>query len=211
LAPHLLRYYDPATGRFTRADPIGLGGGLNLYGFAGGDPVSNSDPFGLCPDPADPTCSLIGRVTSAISNWFSSAQGKAAQALAQGVAVVGRVMTSLVPGSRRAAEAVSGIDESGSHMTGGQRVAAVAGAVAEGAVNVAGGEATESAILNAAERWLGRGYREIAPGVFRSADDAHQFRMVSSNLSRAVPHVNFEAVAADGRTILENSHVSIVP
>jgi RHS repeat-associated protein len=43
------RYYDPATGRFTQEDPIGLVGGLNLYGYAGGDPVSYSDPFGLCP------------------------------------------------------------------------------------------------------------------------------------------------------------------
>ena len=44
------RYYDPATGRFTQEDPIGLAGGLNLYGFAAGDPVSYSDPYGLCPD-----------------------------------------------------------------------------------------------------------------------------------------------------------------
>src|SRR5204863_2662901 len=42
------RQYDPATGRFTQEDPIGLAGGLNLYGFAGGDPVNFSDPFGLC-------------------------------------------------------------------------------------------------------------------------------------------------------------------
>ena len=42
------RYYDPATGRFTQEDPIGLAGGLNLYGYAGGDPVNFSDPFGLC-------------------------------------------------------------------------------------------------------------------------------------------------------------------
>jgi RHS repeat-associated protein len=41
------RYYDPATGRFTQEDPIGLAGGLNLYGFAAGDPVSYSDPYGL--------------------------------------------------------------------------------------------------------------------------------------------------------------------
>jgi RHS repeat-associated protein len=45
------RYYDPSTGRFTQEDPIGLAGGLNLYGFAAGDPVNLSDPFGLCPVP----------------------------------------------------------------------------------------------------------------------------------------------------------------
>jgi len=42
------RAYDPATGRFTQEDPIGLAGGLNLYGYAGGDPINFSDPFGLC-------------------------------------------------------------------------------------------------------------------------------------------------------------------
>jgi len=43
------RYYDARTGRFTQEDPIGLAGGLNAYGFANGDPVNYSDPFGLCP------------------------------------------------------------------------------------------------------------------------------------------------------------------
>jgi RHS repeat-associated protein len=42
------RYYNPTTGQFTQLDPIGLAGGLNAYGFAGGDPVNYSDPFGLC-------------------------------------------------------------------------------------------------------------------------------------------------------------------
>jgi hypothetical protein len=36
----------------TQEDPIGLAGGLNLYGFANGDPVNFSDPFGLCKRPA---------------------------------------------------------------------------------------------------------------------------------------------------------------
>ena len=50
------RYYDPATARFTQTDPIGLAGGLSAYGFAGGDPVNFSDPFGLCPvTKEDPT------------------------------------------------------------------------------------------------------------------------------------------------------------
>lgn len=34
------------TGRLTQEDPIGLAGGLNFYGSAGGDPVSFGDPFG---------------------------------------------------------------------------------------------------------------------------------------------------------------------
>ncbi|HEX6042346.1 RHS repeat-associated core domain-containing protein [Longimicrobium sp.] len=55
------RYYDPATGQFTQTDPIGLAGGLNAYGFAAGDPVSYSDPYGLCADhdpPQDSTRAL---------------------------------------------------------------------------------------------------------------------------------------------------------
>ena len=43
------RYYDPGSGRFTQVDPAGLAGGLNAYGFGGGDQVNFSDPFGLCP------------------------------------------------------------------------------------------------------------------------------------------------------------------
>jgi len=48
------RYLDPATGRFTQEDPIGLAGGLNLYGFADGDPVNLADPFGLQPSGRHP-------------------------------------------------------------------------------------------------------------------------------------------------------------
>ncbi|HEX6910742.1 MAG TPA: RHS repeat-associated core domain-containing protein [Longimicrobium sp.] len=33
------RCYDPQTGRFTQEDPIGIAGGLNVYGYAAGDPV----------------------------------------------------------------------------------------------------------------------------------------------------------------------------
>jgi RHS repeat-associated protein len=55
------RYYDPQTGRFTQEDPIGLAGGLNLYGYAGGDPVNHADPSGLCP-----WCA-VGAVVGAVS------------------------------------------------------------------------------------------------------------------------------------------------
>jgi RHS repeat-associated protein len=67
------RYYDPSTGRFTQEDPLGLGGGLNLYGFASGDPVSFDDPFGLCPVPPDdcPWGSQAGQ--SATEHWATVA------------------------------------------------------------------------------------------------------------------------------------------
>ena len=47
------RYYNPEQGRFVSEDPIGLAGGLNLYGFAEGDPVNFADPFGLAACPRD--------------------------------------------------------------------------------------------------------------------------------------------------------------
>ena len=41
------RYYDPSIGRYLRADPIGLAGGINIYLYANGAPVNLIDPLGL--------------------------------------------------------------------------------------------------------------------------------------------------------------------
>ncbi len=41
------RFYDPALGRYISPDPIGLAGGLNLYSYAGSEPISRADQTGL--------------------------------------------------------------------------------------------------------------------------------------------------------------------
>jgi RHS repeat-associated protein len=41
------RYYSPAYARFISEDPIGFGGGLDLYAYVGNDPISRKDPLGL--------------------------------------------------------------------------------------------------------------------------------------------------------------------
>ncbi|MCC1496314.1 RHS repeat-associated core domain-containing protein [Alcanivorax sp. 1008] len=52
------RDYDPSVRRWTARDPIGLNGGLNVYGYVVGDPVNLVDPEGL--EPAFPGVSFGG-------------------------------------------------------------------------------------------------------------------------------------------------------
>jgi RHS repeat-associated protein len=91
------RYYDPQTGRFTQEDPIGLAGGLNAYGFANGDPVSYSDPYGL--DPilnADPDPARRARIQAMFSlAWQNSPTfRRAARAMIQDPRVHHRIVSS---------------------------------------------------------------------------------------------------------------------
>ncbi|WOI45552.1 RHS repeat-associated core domain-containing protein [Acidovorax sp. BLS4] len=44
---NLNRSYDPPSGRYFQADPIGLDGGWNRFGYVGGDPLNRVDPTGL--------------------------------------------------------------------------------------------------------------------------------------------------------------------
>ncbi len=43
------RYYSPTVQRFISEDPIGMGGGINVYAYVGNNPVNFVDPLGLKP------------------------------------------------------------------------------------------------------------------------------------------------------------------
>lgn len=51
------RFYSPELKRFLQPDPIGYAGGMNLYGYVGGDPVNASDPSGKDSQMVD--CKLV--------------------------------------------------------------------------------------------------------------------------------------------------------
>jgi len=69
-------------------------------------------------------------------------------------------------------------------------------------------------VLGSAVKWLDAGYKEIAPGVYRSADGLRQFRMTASDIAGAHgsigPHVHFEALDASGN-VVENLHLPVAP
>ncbi|MBM4335677.1 MAG: RHS repeat-associated core domain-containing protein [Deltaproteobacteria bacterium] len=44
---NFFRTYDPGTGRYVSADPIGQAGGINVYRYARNNPLRFFDPFGL--------------------------------------------------------------------------------------------------------------------------------------------------------------------
>ena len=96
------RQYDPKTGRFTQEDPIGLAGGMNLYGFASGDAVNFSDPLGLCPN-EDSNCLAIRAayegIGAAAGFWFGGGPGVLATVTSGGLAApVAVAATALTTG-----------------------------------------------------------------------------------------------------------------
>jgi RHS repeat-associated protein len=70
------RYYDPSAGRFLNRDPIGLAGGLNVYGYVKDNPANAIDPLGLC-IPKPDNRSLWQRIKDAWDEWQDSLQAQA--------------------------------------------------------------------------------------------------------------------------------------
>jgi len=124
------RLYNPTTGQFTQEDPIGLAGGMNLYGFAGGDPVNFSDPFGLCPEWVDgKPCDLNAvasfaagfgdAVSFGATNWVRDKMGTNDVVDKDGAAYFGGQVGGFVAGAALGSATAGAIREGGTLATSG--------------------------------------------------------------------------------------------
>jgi RHS repeat-associated protein len=60
------RYYSAGESRFNSEDPIGIRGGINLYGYADFDPASKRDPTGNLVWVIPPILSIIGPIVGPV-------------------------------------------------------------------------------------------------------------------------------------------------
>jgi len=98
-------YHDANSGHFTQEDPIGLAGGLNLYGFANGDPVNFSDPFGLWPcGPLNGVCARLAVAWLTRGATMAAAGGAALTDLRAPSGVQANQATGLAAEARVAAQ-----------------------------------------------------------------------------------------------------------
>ena len=70
------RYYEPRAGRFITRDPIGIVGGINLYGYVKNNPIDWFDPFGLKPGDPYPTQDTAARDAINDINPTSISEGR---------------------------------------------------------------------------------------------------------------------------------------
>ncbi len=63
------RYYEPEIGRYVSPDPIGLMGGINVYGYVEQNPLSLIDPTGEAPP------EIAGIITATVAACRAAASG----------------------------------------------------------------------------------------------------------------------------------------
>jgi RHS repeat-associated protein len=108
LSYNLHRYYDAATGRYIQADPIGLEGGWNRFGYVANNPLNDVDPQGLHP--------VLGRIQGlyyrygpAITEFIAGASG--VNGAVASPAVISPLVAQIPTGVSRMAPIARGIAE----------------------------------------------------------------------------------------------------
>jgi RHS repeat-associated protein len=154
------RWYDARLGRFTQEDPLGYAGGENLYAYAGNNPASHTDPFGLIPCPP---CGPDGG-----PDWGALAK----QWLQDRATDLGRLVAKFNAAVNPMASVVGGLF--GRDPATGEKVGLVGAAalVATGAAGIADGPAIDITAGRAALSQLMQGEFKVIAG----AGVAKEFR-----------------------------------
>ncbi len=96
------RFYNPGLGRFLQRDPIGIGGGLGVYGYVRNSPLSRVDPTGEWNFLGSVVGGVIGGVIGGVvggltGGWAGAAAG-----------AIGGIVTGALAGSGVVPPAVAG-------------------------------------------------------------------------------------------------------
>lgn len=197
------RYFDPSTGRFTQEDPIGLAGGMNLYGFADGDPVNYSDPFGLCP--------WTECLAQALANWGASHGGAAgAVALNAGAAMNAGFQATGINAAADAGDKIGsgqiteGLAEAAILIGGGKIAGYVAGRVAGALASETGADWTLGT-NHSAQQWANKmGQRGWTSEQISEAIEGGEQHAAVNNVNKGNPATRY-VHPKTGRSVVQDN------
>ena len=149
------RYYSPYLMRFLNADPIGFSGGSNWFAYADGNPISLSDPFGLCAESGNWLSGMDSMLAPA-GDWMASMFGSPPNSLVIAGEAAGATLDGWIPFANP-------IGDSGGYDYSSYAFSRGAGTVGLGAAGLAFSGAAYSAYL--ANPYAVMGYSEAGIGI----------------------------------------------
>jgi RHS repeat-associated protein len=178
------RSYDPVTGRFTQRDPSGLSGGdVNLYRYAGNDPVNGNDPTG------EASGSLIDALADALTDAISERASQTAAAnTGEFFSETGELLASSAPEAAAPATIALDVDLTATAVTAATPTTSV---VLTGAVTPAGPVIVTAGLSLAAANYAGRGLA-IANDKINNAVENHYSDQQNLALAKVLNPVAYQ-------------------